>query len=131
MARSRPLAGIAAVVTAVVVLASCSGESGSSLPKPSDAFCTAARRYDDQLGKLTATGTERFTKQIAWVEPLAAHAPKDVKHDAEVFLDALRRRADGDASVAKDPDVEAAIKHLNRRAAQGCDFYVDNSGSGI
>jgi len=116
------------VILLLLTIAGCSRDSGSSLPEPSEAFCVAARKYDDKLPRLT--GREKFTRQIALVTPLAEHAPKDIKADAELFLDALERRADGDKSVASDPDVERAIENVNRRSVQGCDFYKQQPGSG-
>ena len=130
MALSRPLVIVVGVLALGGLLAACSEGESSSLPKPSDAFCTAARRYDDKIEKLTATGTERFQKQIEWVTPMAAHAPKDIKHDAQVFLDALQARAAGNSKVASDPKVKTAIENVNRRAAQGCQFYQGDPSSG-
>jgi hypothetical protein len=130
MALPRPFVIVVGVVALGGMLAACSGDQSATLPKPSDAFCTAARRYDDQLGKLTATGTARFEKQIEWVTPMAEHAPKDIKHDAEVFLDALQQRAAGNTKVATDPGVKTAIENVNRRAAQGCQFYEGDPSSG-
>jgi hypothetical protein len=131
MALPRSLVIVVGVLALGGMLAACSDGESSSLPKPSNAFCTAARRYDDQLAKLTATGTERFEKQIEWVTPMAQHAPKDIKHDAEVFLDALQQRAAGNAEVASDPKVKTAIENVNRRAAQGCQFYQDPNSGGM
>jgi hypothetical protein len=124
---------IAAVVGAVVVVLGAAAfaltPKRANLPAPSTAFCVAARRYDDKIAKLT--GKDKFTKQVELVTPMAAHAPRDIKHDAELFLDALERRAGGDTSVAKDPKIRQAIENVNRRAAQGCDFYQGDSNSGI
>ena len=124
---------IAAVVGILVVIAGVAAYAlrpeTSNLPSPSTAFCAAARKYDDKIG--TLTGKDRFTRQIELVTPLAEHAPKDVKRDAELFLDALQRRADGDTSVAKDPKIQRAIENVNRRAALGCDFYQGDGTSGV
>jgi hypothetical protein len=130
MAWPRALVIVVGVLALGGMVAACSDGETSSLPKPSNAFCTAARRYDDQLGKLTATGSARFEKQIEWVTPMAQHAPKDIKHDAEVFLDALQQRAAGNSKIASDPKVKTAIENVNRRAAQGCQFYVGDPSSG-
>ena len=130
MALPRPVVIAVGVVLLAGALAACSDNPQASLPTPSNAFCTAARRYDDKIEKLTATGTERFTKQIEWVTPMAEHAPKDIKHDAEVFLAALQERAAGNTAVANDPKVKTAIENVNRRAAQGCDFYSSDPSSG-
>jgi hypothetical protein len=116
------------LLVALFVAAGCSG-SDSSLPAPSDAFCVAARRYDDKIG--TLTGKTKFDRQIVLITPMVEHAPKDIKADAALFLEALQRRAAGDKSVASDPKVERAIENVNRRAAQGCDFYQQEPGSGM
>ena len=61
---------------------------------------------------------------------MADHAPKDIKADTELFLSALERRAAGDKSVANSSKVEQAIKNVNRRAVEGCEFYKQQVGSG-
>jgi hypothetical protein len=132
MSKRRKLT-IAAVVGAVVVILGAAAfafaPKRANLPAPSAAFCAAARKYDKKIA--TLTGKDKFTEQVDLVTPMAEHAPKDVKQDAEVFLDALERRAGGDTSVAKDPKVQQAIENVNRRAAQGCDFYEGDGTSGI
>ena len=132
MSRRRKIT-IAAVVGVLLVLGAAAAfamnPKSPDLPAPSTAFCVAARKYDKKIG--TLTGKDKFTKQIELVTPMAAHAPKDVKRDAELFLDALERRAAGDTSVAKDAKIQAAIENVNRRAAVGCDFYVGDGTGGI
>ena len=130
--RVRARAVLLMVVTLVIggaALSACGGDDSSSLPRPSAAFCKAARAYDKTLPKLT--GKNRFTRQIELVQPMVDHAPDDIKADATTFLDALERRAGGDTSVATDKKVERAIKNVNRRAAQGCDFYKGDPSQGI
>ena len=47
------------------------------------------------------------------------------------FLDAMKRRADGDTSVVDNPKIETAVENVNRRAADGCELYKQNQdGSG-
>ena len=132
MSKRRKLT-IAAVVVAVVVVLGAAAfaltPKNANLPAPSTAFCVAARKYDKKIA--TLTGKDKFTTQVELVTPMAEHAPKDIKQDAELFLDALERRAGGDKSVAKDPKVQTAIENVNRRAAQGCDFYQGDNTSGI
>lgn len=128
--RKWTIAGVVAVLVVVVGVAGVALRPATTdLPKPSKAFCVAATKYDKKIG--TLTGKDRFTKQIELVTPMAEHAPKDIKRDAETFLDALQRRADGDTSVAKDAKIQAAIENVNRRAAVGCDFYVGDGTGGI
>ena len=125
----RQLALLLTVLTAVLLLAGCSRGSDSEALPANDAYCIAARKYDDKLPRLT--GKTKFTKQIELVTPMVEHAPKDIKKDAELFLDALERRAEGDKSVADDPKVQRAIENVNRRSVQGCDFYKKQPGSGM
>jgi hypothetical protein len=70
-------------------------------------------------------------EQIQIVQQMADHAPKDIARDTAVFLDALERRRDGDTSVVDNPKIQDAVNNVNRRAAQGCDFYRSNTGGGI
>jgi hypothetical protein len=126
MSRSRKLtiAAIALVGIALVVGAAAlvgNPNAGSDLPKPSASFCEAAAKYDKKIG--TLTGKDKFTKQIELVQPMADHAPKDIKADTELFLSALERRAAGDKSVATSSKIEQAIKNVNRRAVNGCELY--------
>jgi hypothetical protein len=119
----------AAVLLAVVALGAtaCSRDSGSSLPTPSRAFCQAAYDYDTNLPKLIG----KLQQQTALVAKLAEHAPKDIAADAQTYLDAMERRADGDTSVVDNPKIKTAVENVNRRAAEGCELYKQNKdGSG-
>ncbi len=108
--------------------AACSGESSASLPKPTKAFCQAAYDYDTNLPKLVG----KLAQQTALVQKMADHAPKDIAKDAQTYLDAMERRAQGDKSVVDNPDIERAVKNVERRAAAGCKLYEqDPSNSGI
>jgi hypothetical protein len=109
-----------------VVAAGCSRDTANSLPRPGKAFCEAAYRYDVRVEKHAS-----LDEQIKIVKQMATHAPKDVAHDTNVFLDALERRRDGDLSVVDNPKIENAVNHVNRRAASGCGLYKSNSGGGI
>jgi hypothetical protein len=126
-ARRVALAACAAALVATTA-AACSGEdaSGSSLPKPSNSFCTAARKYDDRVVK--GAGID---EQIRLVTQMATTAPKDVAHDAKVFLDALERRRDGDKSVVDNPKIEKAVTNVERRVQNGCQLFSQPPGGGI
>jgi hypothetical protein len=117
---------LAAATTLAVGLPACSRDSDSSLPRPSKPFCEAAHRYDVRVEKRVAV-----EEQIRLVQQMADNAPKDIARDTAVFLDALQRVRDGDESVVDNPKIEAAVENVNRRAAQGCDFYRSNTGGGI
>jgi hypothetical protein len=123
-------AGLRAVVALGVlaaVLAGCSRDSESSLPTPSRAFCQAAYDYDTNLPKLIG----KIHQHTELVQKLAEHAPKDIAADAQTYLDAMQRRADGDTSVVDDPKIQTAVDNVNRRAAEGCKLYEQNKdGSG-
>jgi hypothetical protein len=119
----------AAVLLALVALGAtaCSRDSGSSLPTPSRAFCQAAYDYDTKLPKLIG----KLQQQTALVAKLAEHAPKDIVADAQTYLDAMERRAQGDTSVVDNPKIKTAVENVNRRAAEGCELYKQNKdGSG-
>ena len=110
-------------------LTACSRDSGSSLPMPSKAFCQAAYDYDTNLPKLIG----KVQQQTDLVAKLAATAPKDIRRDAQTYLDAMQRRADGDRSVVDNPKIQTAVENVNRRAADGCQLYKQNKegSSGI
>ena len=103
-------------------VAACSEDSSSSLPTPSKAFCQAAYDYDSNLPKLVG----KIGKQTDLVAKLAESAPKDIAGDAQVYLDAMKRRAAGDTSVIDNPKIERAVDNVNRRAAAGCKLFNQN-----
>jgi hypothetical protein len=117
---------LAAVTTLALGTAACSRDASSSLPRPSKPFCEAAHRYDVRVEKRVG-----IDEQIRLVQRMADHAPKDIAHDTAVFLDALQRVRDGDRSVVDNPKIEDAVNNVNRRAAQGCDFYQSTRGGGL
>jgi len=119
----------AVVVAALLAtgVAACSGDSSSSLPTPSKAFCQAAYDYDTNLPKLIG----KIHKQTDLVAKLAETAPKDIADDAQIYLDAMKRRAAGDTSVVDNPKIERAVDNVNRRASDGCELFKQNrDGSG-
>ena len=121
------LRAIVALALLAAALAACSGDSDASLPTPSKAFCQAAYDYDTNLPKLIG----KIHQQTALVQQLADHAPKDIAVDAQTYLDAMKRRADGDTSVVDNPKIKTAVENVNRRAADGCKLYQQNKdGSG-
>ena len=120
----RALRPVVALVLLAGALTACSRDAGSSLPRPSKAFCVAAYNFDDQAPKLIG----KIDKQIVLVQKMADHAPKDIKHDADLYLDAMQRRANGDMSVVDNPKIETAVNNVNRRATEGCDLYKQNKG---
>jgi hypothetical protein len=117
------LAGIAVLVVTLFVVAGC--RDSTSGPKPPEAFCEAATRYDKRVQK-----GAKLPEQIRLVEKMTAAAPAKIKPDSETFLDALRRVAT-DPSVRDNPDIQRAVENVNRYAAQGCGFYERRPGGGI
>jgi len=103
----------------------CSRGNESSLPRPSKPFCEAAHRYEVRLEKQAPIG-----EQIQIVQKMADHAPKDIAHDTDVFLDALQRRRAGDTSVVDNPKIQKAVDNVNRRAFFGCGFDKQEPGGG-
>jgi hypothetical protein len=123
----RVLRAVVALGLVAATAAACSGDSTKSLPTPSKAFCQAAYDYDTNLPKLIG----KIDKQTELVQKLAEHAPKDIAADAQTYLDAMKRRANGDKSVVDNPKIQAAVENVNRRAADGCKLYDQNKeGSG-
>ena len=119
----RVLRAVVALGLLGLALTACSGESDqSSLPTPSKAFCQAAYDYDTNLPKLIG----KIDQQTALVQKLADHAPKDIAKDAQIYLDAMKRRAEGDKSVVDNPRIKTAVENVNRRAADGCQLYKQN-----
>ena len=87
------------VLAAGVAVTACSGNDEASLPRPSKPFCEAAHRYDVRVEKRAP-----IDEQIQIVQKMADHAPKDIAHDTNVFLDALQRRGmamDGEPDYRK------------------------------
>ena len=118
----RAPAAVAVALLFASGVAACSEDSSSSLPTPSKAFCQAAYDYDSNLPKLVG----KIGKQTDLVAKLAATAPKDIAGDAQVYLDAMKRRAAGDTSVIDNPKIEHAVDNVNRRAAAGCKLFNQN-----
>src|SRR5204863_1546985 len=98
----RVLRAVVALGLLGATLAACSGDSSSSLPTPSKAFCQAAYDYDTNLPKLIG----KVEQQTELVQKLADHAPKDIAADAQLYLDAMKRRATGDKSVVDNPKIQ-------------------------
>jgi predicted lipid carrier protein YhbT len=117
MRRPRALASLAILLPIALVGCKSSSDAASDLPRPSKAFCQAAAKYDKrvQLAKLP--------EQIELVSGIVEHAPVDIERDANTFLDALKRRQDGDTSVVDNPKIETAVHNVNRRAGQDCGWY--------
>ena len=128
-ASRRAVRAVVALGLLAVALTACSRDSESSLPTPSKAFCQAAYDYDTNLPKLIG----KIRQQTALVQKLAEHAPKDIAADAQTYLDAMERRADGDTTVVDNPKIQTAVDNVNRRAADGCELYKQNKdgSSGI
>jgi hypothetical protein len=122
MRRPLALASAAVCLVAFAGLAGCkqTDDAASNLPRPSVAFCKAAGHFDNKLP------TAKLPAQIEMVAKIAAAAPKDVSRDAQTFLDALKKRNEGDTSVVDNPKIKHAIDHVNRRAGQDCGWYKRN-----
>jgi len=122
MRRTLVLATAAVSLLAVAGLTGCkeTDDAASNLPRPSVAFCQAAGHYDNKIQ------SAKLPAQIEMVAKIAEHAPKDVSHDAQTFLDALKRRQAGDTSVVDNPKIERAVDNVNRRASGGCKLFQQN-----
>ena len=119
MHRSAALALVTVIAAAGIAGCKQTEDAASDLPRPTVAFCKAAAKYDERV-QLTNT---KLAEHIEMVTPIAEHAPDDIADDADLFLDALKKRRAGDTSVIDDPQVETAIANVNRRAGQDCGWY--------
>jgi signal transduction histidine kinase len=121
-APTRALALAVLPLVAALALSACSQDQAKALPKPSKAFCQAAYTYDQKVERRAS-----LTVQIALVQTMADHAPKDIAGDTQTFLTALRKRAEGDMSVVKDKklneEVKTAVNNVNRRAQNDCGLF--------
>ena len=126
MRRSRRAATVALAGILAATAASCSRDPGASLPTPKPAFCEAAWNYDHRVER-----NAKLAEQITIVAKIAHNAPKDIARDMSTFLDAMKRRADGDTTVVDNAKIKNAVENVNRRAADGCELYKQNrDGSG-
>lgn len=111
---------IALAIVLVTVTACKSSESATSqLPRPTKEFCVAAARYDEKV----QVGDLSLDEHVEFVTAIADNAPKDIADQAAVFLDAIKRRANGDKSVVDQPAIQRAVEDVNRRAGQDCGWY--------
>ena len=113
--------GIALLVALMTGTASCQrkDDTASDLPRPSRAFCAAAARYDAAVSAKKVS----LAQHIEFTRAIAAAAPKDARHDAEVVWRAFEKLRAGDHRVVDNPTVKSAIDHVNRRAGQDCGWY--------
>ena len=121
----RPRATALVLLALTVTVAACSREEQ---PPASKAFCGAAERYNTELERTQLEGKADVERQLPLVADLAATAPKGIEQDAQTFLEALQRRADGDTSVIDDPKINSAVDNVNRYANQACNVYKRDSG---
>ena len=111
-----------------VVLVSAAACSREEKPPASRAFCRAAERYSKELERAQRRGEADVQRQLPLVADLADTAPKRIEQDAQTFLDALQRLADGDESVVDDEKINEAVDNVNRYANQACNVYQRDSG---
>lgn len=104
----------------------------TSVAKAPKAFCKAAKAYEKELDAQAADFDLNVARQIEKVQVIVDTAPKDVRADAQVFLEQLQKidAAPNQAARAKlqdDPDVKEAVDNVNRRWNQGCDVFKRDS----
>jgi hypothetical protein len=119
--------GLARVVVVTLALSAAASacSRGPDLPTPKPGFCEAAAKYDRRIERGAS-----LDEQITILEKMERNAPDDIAEDATRFLESLRRLRDGDDSVVDNPLVEEAVTRVNRRAANGCDFFASEPGDG-
>jgi len=129
-APTRALALVVLPLVAAVGLSACSKDTTKTLPMPSKAFCQAAYTYDKKVERKAT-----LKVQIALVQTMADHAPKDIAADTQVFLTALQRRAQGDKTVVTDKKlndkIKTAVDNVNRRAQSDCGLFTQDPPSGM
>jgi hypothetical protein len=106
-----------------VAAAACGGES---TPTVSKAFCLAVDKYNNEIERTGRTGEIRAQRQAELADGMARTAPKDIKHDAEVFAAALHRVQTDPTFKKDDPAIRRAADNVLRRANQGCGVYKQN-----
>lgn len=113
---------MALVVTAV----GCSqkDDTASNLPRPSRAFCKAAGDYDLAV----TSGKVSLARHVQMTRAIAQAAPTDARFDADLVWHSFEKLRAGNKSVVDNPEVEAAIEHVNRRAGQDCGWYRRKEG---
>jgi hypothetical protein len=104
---------------ALVILAGCGAEEG---PRASRAYCEAAVRYEKELERQGTSGDIDTERQIARVEDLVEHAPREIRAEAQAFLDALRAVED-DPTIRGSAEVEETVDDVNRFTSQACGFF--------
>ncbi len=117
------------MLLAVAVAVAGTACSREDTPTASKAFCRAAARFEKELERQQTRGEIDTDRQIARVEDLAAEAPREIKADAQTFLDALRSVED-DPSIKDDPAIRAAADNVERFANKACGVY-ERRGGGI
>jgi hypothetical protein len=116
--------GIVAIATIATLAQGEQSNDLSKLPVPSRAFCSAAAKYDEA----TTSKPLPLARHVTMTHAIALSAPADAKADAVLVWTSYRKLAAGDRSVVDDPDVKAAIDHVNRRATQTCGWFKRDSG---
>ena len=125
---TRPRSVAISLLLAVVALGTsgCSqkDDTQSNFPRPSRAFCADAAHYDAAVSskKVSLAQHVRFTRAIA------KSAPVDARRDATIVWHSFEKLRAGDRSVVDNPQVKAAIEHVNRRAGQDCGWYRRKEG---
>lgn len=111
----------ACALATVPVFSTAACERPPKLPKPSKAFCDAAKRYEDRI---TGEKNASLDEQVRLVEQIDAHAPEDIRSDARTFVDSMRRLAAGDETVKGDEKIQKAVDNVNRRYSNGCGVFA-------
>ena len=118
---------------AVVAMTWAGRQSKSDVPPAPKAFCTAAKRYDNELKRQQIAYKRDLGRQITYVEDIAATAPKKIRADAEVFLQSLHDLQAAPNKKAKqalrdDPDIRQAVDRVNRYWNLGCGVFDRQGG---
>ncbi len=126
MTHRRSTAALVLLVAVALGTTACSqgDDMKSSFPRPSRAFCAAAARYDVAVTSRKVS----LAEHVRYTRAIAQSAPVDTRRDATRVWRSFEKLRDGDRSVVDDPQVQAAIEHVNRRAGQDCGWFRRQGG---
>jgi hypothetical protein len=106
-----------------VVAAACSGGNERGAPRD---FCESVAKFDEEVA--TATVDE----QQELLETVVEHAPREIRPDAETFLEGYERREEGEDVIADEDRYEEAAENLQRYSIDNCGLLDQNPpGGGI
>ena len=109
--------------TVAVLAAACSSDNERGAPRD---FCEAVAKFDEEVA--TATVAE----QQELLETVVEHAPREIRADAETFLEGYERLDAGEDVTADEEKYREASDNLLRYSNDNCGLLDQNPpGGGI